>query len=143
VTVVLGVDGGNSKTDLVAATLDGELLACVRGPGSNSHAVGAEGCADVIGGLVERAGVDGVCERGAFFLCGADVPADLAELEEAVRRRGWVRHAIVDNDTFALLRAGSAAPAAVAVVCGSGINCVGRAPGRVVRYPGLGWETGD
>ena len=30
------------------------------------------------------------------------------------------------------------------MVCGSGINCVGRsADGRVVRYPALGWETGD
>jgi N-acetylglucosamine kinase-like BadF-type ATPase len=143
VRAVLGVDGGNSKTDLVVASLDGELLAHVRGPGSNSHAVGAEGCADVIGALVEQAGVGRVYERGAFFLCGADVPADVDELEEAVRRRGWVRYATVDNDTFALLRAGSGAPAAVAVVCGSGINCVGRAPGRIVRYPGLGWETGD
>jgi len=141
---VLGVDGGNSKTELVAATLDGELLAFVRGPGSNSHGVGAEGAADVIGGLIAEAGVEQPAAVGAFFLCGADVPADVAELQAAVARRGFADRALVDNDTFALLRAGTDRGDAVAVVCGSGINCVGRAAGgRVARYPALGWETGD
>jgi len=30
--IVLGVDGGNSKTDLALARVDGELFALVRGP---------------------------------------------------------------------------------------------------------------
>jgi N-acetylglucosamine kinase-like BadF-type ATPase len=42
-----------------------------------------------------------------------------------------------------LLRAGTDRLDAVAVVCGAGINCVGRAGDRVARYPALGWETGD
>jgi N-acetylglucosamine kinase-like BadF-type ATPase len=142
--MILGVDGGNSKTELVAATTDGELAAFVRGPGSNSHGIGAEGTAEVIDELVRRAGIDGAATQGAFFLCGADIPADIAELDAAVARRGWVRARVVDNDAFAVLRAGTEAEDAVAVVCGSGINCVGRAAsGRVARYPSLGWETGD
>ena len=142
--VILGVDGGNSKTELVAATIEGELIAFVRGRGSNSHGVGAEGAAEVIDDLVREARVGSTATHGAFYLCGADVPEDIAELEAAVARRAWVREAVVDNDTFALLRAGTAAESAVAVVCGSGINCVGRGPGgRVARYPSLGWETGD
>jgi len=144
VDVILGVDGGNSKTELVAATIEGELIAFVRGRGSNSHGVGAEGAAEVIDDLVREARVGSTATHGAFYLCGADVPEDIAELEAAVARRAWVREAVVDNDTFALLRAGTAAESAVAVVCGSGINCVGRGPGgRVARYPSLGWETGD
>jgi N-acetylglucosamine kinase-like BadF-type ATPase len=143
--LILAADGGNTKTDLVAATLDGEVRAFVRGPGSNSHGPGgAEGCVDVLAGLVERAGLDAPAAVGAFFLCGADVPADVAALEEAIARRGWVDRALVDNDTFAILRAGTDAEDAVAVVCGAGINCVGRAAGgREARYPSLGWETGD
>jgi N-acetylglucosamine kinase-like BadF-type ATPase len=145
VGVIVAADGGNAKTDLVVAGLDGELHAFVRGPGSNSHGPGgAEGCADVLAGLVERARLDEPAETGVFYLCGADVPADVAALEAAVARRGWARHAVVDNDTFALLRAGTDAADAVAVVCGAGINCVARAAGgRVARYPSLGWETGD
>jgi N-acetylglucosamine kinase-like BadF-type ATPase len=142
--VVLGADGGNTKTELVAASFDGEPLAYVRGPGSNSHGVGADGCADVLAALVADAAVETPVDTGVFFLCGADVPADIAELEAAVGRRGLAQHAIVDNDTFALLRAGTDAADAVAVVCGAGINCVGRAAdGRTARYPSLGWETGD
>jgi N-acetylglucosamine kinase-like BadF-type ATPase len=143
VGLILGVDGGNSKTELVAATIEGALIAFVRGGGSNSHAVGAEGAAEVIDGLVREAGVDGTATLGAFYLCGADVPSDIAELDAAVARRAWVQEAIVDNDTFALLRAGTDAETAVAIVCGAGINCVGRAGDRVARYPSLGWETGD
>jgi len=144
VGLILGVDGGNSKTALVAGTTDGELLAYVRGPGSNSHTVGAEGVFAVLDALVARARLPEPAEHGALFLCGADIPSDIAALEAAVARRDWVRIAVVDNDTFALLRAGTDAEDAVAVVCGTGINCVGRASGgRVARYPSLGWETGD
>lgn len=143
--VIVGVDGGNSKTELLAATEDGALVALVRGPGSNSHAAaGPEGTADVIDRLVVDAGLELPVEHGAFFLCGADVPADHAALTAVVARRGWTRASTVDNDTFALLRAGTDRADAVAVVCGAGINCVGRsASGGVARYPALGWETGD
>jgi N-acetylglucosamine kinase-like BadF-type ATPase len=141
--VILGVDGGNSKTELVVATTEGECVAFLRGPGSNSHAIGAAGTAAVIDALVTESGVDLPAGNGVFFLSGADSPSDIADLEAEVEAAGWVNHARVDNDTFALLRAGTDARAAVAVICGSGINCVGRAGGRVVRYPSLGWETGD
>ncbi|MFL5944864.1 MAG: N-acetylglucosamine kinase [Gaiellaceae bacterium] len=142
--VVLGVDGGNTKTDVVAATLDGGLVAYVRGAGSNSHGPGgAEGCIAVVAGLVAGAALDAPAEHGAFFLCGADVADDVAELQAVLARQPWVRSASVDNDTFALLHAGGATDA-VAVVCGGGINCVGRrADGRVSHRATLGWETGD
>ena len=143
--VVLGVDGGNSKTDVVLASTDGEPLAWVRGPGSNSHAPGgAAGCVAVIAALVERLPFEQPTERAAFFLCGADVAEDVAELTAEIAARAWARELTVDNDTFAVLRAGTDRPDAVAVVCGSGINCVGgNAAGRAARYPALGWETGD
>jgi N-acetylglucosamine kinase-like BadF-type ATPase len=143
--VVIGVDGGNTKTDVLAATFDGEPLAYVRGPGSNSHGPrGAQGCVAVIAALVAEAGLDEPAEHGAFFLCGADVPADVTALQDAIEEQPWVQSATVDNDTFALLYAGAEAANAVAVVCGGGINCVGRAAdGRVSHHPSLGWETGD
>jgi len=51
---------------------------------------------------------------------------------------------IVENDTFAVLRAGTDRGWGIAVVCGSGINCVGVAPdGRHARFPSLGAITGD
>jgi N-acetylglucosamine kinase-like BadF-type ATPase len=98
----------------------------------------------VIGALVAESGIDLPADHGVFFLCGADAPSDIAGLERAIGGRGWARDVMVDNDTFALLRAGTDAPDAVAVICGAGINVVGRASGgRIARYPSLGWETGD
>ena len=140
--VVLGVDGGNSKTDVVVATTDGEPLSYVRGGGSNSHGPGGSAaCIDVVASLVE---LERTADRAVLFLCGADTPEDVSELGELARARGWARELVVDNDTFALLHAGTDRADAVAVVCGAGINCVGRrADGRVARYPALGWETGD
>ncbi|HZQ81502.1 MAG TPA: BadF/BadG/BcrA/BcrD ATPase family protein [Gaiellaceae bacterium] len=135
--VVVGVDGGNSKTELVLATTDGEVIALTRGPGTNSHGVGADGAARVIR---ELAG-DATPELGVYYLCGADSAGDIADLEAELA--GIAARTIVDNDTLALLRAGSEASNAIAVVCGAGLNCVGRAGDALVRYPALGWETGD
>lgn len=145
VVVVLGIDGGNTKTDVAAATFAGELVAFVRGPGSNSHGpLGAEGCIAVVADLVTQAGLGAPAEHGAFFLCGVDVPSDIAALRAVLERQPWVRSATVENDTFALLHAGARQADAIAVVCGGGVNCVGkRADGRVSHWPSLGWETGD
>ena len=141
--VILGVDGGNTKTDVAVATSEGELLAYVRGAGSNSHGPGgAEGCVAVIAGLVAEAGLNGPAEHGAFFLCGADLDDDIAALRAALDVEPWVRCTTVDNDTFALLHA-AGGDDAIAVVCGAGINCVGRTKNRASRHPTLGWETGD
>ncbi len=143
--VVLAVDGGNSKTDVVLAAADGEPIAWVRGAGSNSHAPGgAAGSVAVIASLVERLPFEPPAAHGAFFLCGADRPADREALAAEIGSRRWARSTVVENDTFALLRAGTDRPDAVAIVCGAGINSVGTsAAGRVATYPALGWETGD
>lgn len=142
--VVVGVDSGNTKTELVAATVDGSVIARARGPGCNSHAVGAAAVAELVARLVADARLETPVDHGIFYLCGADVPDDVAGLQAALEAAGVARRLDVDNDTVALLRAGTERPDAVAVICGAGINCVGRAAGgRVVRYPALGWETGD
>ncbi|MFL5955359.1 MAG: N-acetylglucosamine kinase [Gaiellaceae bacterium] len=142
--LIVAVDGGNSKTALLAARSDGKVLAYEIGPGTNSHAVGAEAVADVIGALVAKAKLKEQADHGVFFLCGADLPSDIDGLERAIGGRGWARQLTVDNDTFALLRAGSDAPDVIAIICGAGINVVGRGgDGTIARYPSLGWETGD
>jgi N-acetylglucosamine kinase-like BadF-type ATPase len=150
-TVVLAVDGGNSKTDLALLSSEGEALALVRGPASSPQYLGADGCLDVLGELLDsglrQAGLSQngpVAEVAKLLLAGVDLPSDQQEVEEAARGRGWAEHTTVENDTFAVLRAGTDQGWGVAVVCGSGINCVGVAPdGRQARFPSLGAITGD
>jgi len=144
VAIVLGVDGGNSKTELVAASLEGDLVARARGPGNNAHFAGVDATVDFLGRLVAESGLGDPATHGVFYLCGVDVPADREALTTALERTSWLERASVDNDVFGLLRAGTEEGDAVAVVCGAGINCAGRSgDGRVARYPSLGWESGD
>jgi N-acetylglucosamine kinase-like BadF-type ATPase len=149
--IVLAVDGGNSKTDLALVGADGALLALVRGPQSSPHHIGMEGCLQVLESLLAQAlaaaGLDGsrpAAEEAHVLVAGADLPAEEEALQAAAVARGWARRTVVQNDTFAILRAGTERGWGVAVVCGAGINCVGVGPdGRHVRFPSLGAITGD
>jgi N-acetylglucosamine kinase-like BadF-type ATPase len=150
--LVLAVDGGNSKTDLALVRAEGEVLALVRGPQSSPHHLGLDGCLAVLDGLLgdaaAEAGLDlrdgAVAQVGELLLAGVDFPAEEQALYDVVNGRGWARQLTVRNDTFAILRAGTARGWGVAVVCGAGINCVGVAPdGRHARFPSLGAITGD
>jgi N-acetylglucosamine kinase-like BadF-type ATPase len=149
---LLAADGGNSKTDLALLRDDGTVLAAVRGPGCSPHLLGVDGALEVLGGLVARAGraagLDGhdgrVADLGAFYLAGVDLPVEEARLGAALAARGWSARTVVANDTFAILRAGTARGWGVATVCGAGLNCVGVAPdGRRARYAALGAISGD
>jgi N-acetylglucosamine kinase-like BadF-type ATPase len=151
-SIILAVDGGNSKTDLALVRSDGEVLALVRGPLSSPHHLGLDGALGVLRDLFEQAAAlaglstsnGPVAEVGQLLMAGVDFPSEEDELRAAVEARGWAKRTRVGNDTFAVLRAGTAQGWGVAVVCGSGINCVGVAPdGRQARFPALGAITGD
>jgi N-acetylglucosamine kinase-like BadF-type ATPase len=146
----LAVDGGNSKTDVILGTADGEVLGFVRGPTSSPHDIGLPGTIEVLDTLIGAARAAARLAPGtsidlaAVYLAGADLPIEVERLHAAITARGWTDRSIVDNDCFALLRAGTSLPDAVAVVCGAGTNCVGRtADGRTARFVALGPLSGD
>ena len=149
-TLYLAIDGGNSKTDVVIGTDAGDILGSVNGPGTNHQNVGLPETISRLSSLVSRAReAAGLSESTRFaradvFLAGADLPEDVDMLSSNVAALGWSESLHLDNDTWALLRAGTDAPDAVAVVCGAGINCLGRTvDGRTARFPALGMESGD
>ena len=149
--LVLAVDGGNSKTDVVLVDSDGTPRSHVRGPGSSPHHLGVTGAVDLLDELVLKAAAQAglpprhpVAELAEVYLAGVDFPVEQETVGAAVRARGWARESVVDNDTFALLRAGTDAPDSVAVVCGAGINCVAVSrDGRHARFASLGRISGD
>jgi N-acetylglucosamine kinase-like BadF-type ATPase len=95
-------------------------------------------------GAVRSAAAVSMVDVAALYLAGADLPMEVTRLRAAVAAERWASLSVVDNDCFALLRAGTAMPDAIAVVCGAGTNCVGRsADGRVARFPALGAISGD
>jgi N-acetylglucosamine kinase-like BadF-type ATPase len=150
--LLIAVDGGNSKTDLALARGDGEALALVRGPQSSPHHLGVDGCVSVLEELLAAALAESGLGNGdgrlpdvaQLLLAGVDFPSEEEEVLAAVRARGLAKRVNVGNDTFAVLRAGTDAGWGIAIVCGSGINCLGVAPdGRQTRFPALGEITGD
>jgi N-acetylglucosamine kinase-like BadF-type ATPase len=144
--LALAVDGGASKTDLALVGADGAVLGVARGGPTSPHSIGLDGCLRVLEDLLAqaRAGAEAPIEIAHVMLAGADLPAEERALQEAIAARGWAARTVVRNDTFAVLRAGTERGWGVAVVCGTGINCVGVAPdGRHARFPALGPITGD
>jgi N-acetylglucosamine kinase-like BadF-type ATPase len=150
--VVLAVDGGNAKTDLALLRANGQLLSLVRGGGSSPHNLGVDGSLEVLDSLLHRAAGSAGLERRArplastaqILLAGADLPDERSVLRARIEQRGWSERLVVDTDIVALLRAGTDRGWGVAVVCGAGINCLGRAPdGREARFLALGEVSGD
>jgi N-acetylglucosamine kinase-like BadF-type ATPase len=124
--LVLGVDGGNTKTLALIARADGVILG-----------KGRAGCGDIYGATspaaaiaeIERAVDSALTEAGiqpsrldagAFSLAGADWPEDFRLLEDAMHRRGYGQNIVVVNDAMGALRAGSPDGTGVVVACGTG-----------------------
>ncbi|WP_432972862.1 N-acetylglucosamine kinase [Dactylosporangium sp. CA-233914] len=143
-------DGGNSKTDVVLGDSDGRILSRVTGPTTSPHVLGLEGALSQLAALVAEARakaslpasieLDQLC----VYVAGADLPVEVERLNTAVAALALATASTVDNDLFALLRAGTADPDAVGVVCGAGINAAGRrSDGATSRFPALGQLSGD
>lgn len=143
--LIIAVDGGGTKTDAVALTADGRVVARRRGPGSSPHFEGLAGSVAIVDALVRDVAGGATVGQVDLYLSGLDLPLEIEQYRAAVQPLPWAsRGLVIDNDLFALLRAGTDEPDAVAVVCGSGINAVGvRADGATVRFPSLGALSGD
>ncbi len=140
--VVLGVDGGNTKTIALVAALDGTILGAGRG-----------GCGDIYNG--DMAGTTWSDPAGAaianiefavetalhaaqvkaadlvaavFNMAGADWPEDFALLTTAMEVRGYGRALLVQNDALGVLHSGVANNVGVSVICGTGGATGARGP---------------
>ena len=155
--LLLGVDGGNTKTIAVVAAPDGTILGAGRAGCSDIYnaedeAVALDEIRTAVDDALAAAGVP--CEAiaaGAFSLAGADWPEDIDLLENAVRRLGYGRRTQVVNDAIGALRAGTPDGIGVGVTCGTGIAIGARNPEGKIWYSGhwpvaaggaeLGWEA--
>lgn len=146
--LVLAVDGGGSKTDVVLLDLGGEVVAWERGPGSSPQVEGLDESVRIIDELIVRA-LDGrdparLAHIG-LYLSGLDLVEEIDAFRAAVTEHPWAGGPLVaENDLHALLRAGTDSPNAIAVICGTGMNAIGvREDGSAVRFPALGPLSGD
>ncbi len=148
--LVLGVDGGNSKTEALLLDASGGVLASVRGPTVSHQAVGmAEGMtrlAALVARLRAEAGLatGDVVDAAVLALAGADYPSDERQLRAAIAPLDLAVRVEVVNDTWAGLRAGTDRGWGIVLICGAGTNAAGlAADGRRWRFPAVGSISGD
>jgi N-acetylglucosamine kinase-like BadF-type ATPase len=142
---VLAVDGGNTKTVALVASLDGEILGAALGGCSDIYnaepdAVSPDAVSAALANA-ERTIMAALREAGAtatdiatsvFNMAGADWPEDLAFWRAAADTRGLGRTIIVQNDALGVLYVASPDATGVSIVLGTGAATGARAPdGRV------------
>lgn len=145
--ILLGVDGGGSKTFAVAVDERGEIRGFGRGGCGNYEGPGLDAAmaeiAKACRGALDAAGTR-IAQNGCFCLAGADFPEDFEMLGKAVAELAVADRVHIYNDTRAAFRAGSTRGCGAVVIMGAGMNAAGFAPdGRECRLPGEGFLFGD
>jgi N-acetylglucosamine kinase-like BadF-type ATPase len=123
--LLVGVDGGGSKTHCIVVDVDGELLGFGDAAASNWEGVGLEGArsalAEALAEATHQAGVSLAELAGAVFgLGGVDWPSDVDRLQPVIESLGVKGPHRILNDTFIALRAGTDDGVGVVIVAGSG-----------------------
>lgn len=148
---IVGVDGGNSKTDYFLFDLTGEFIdhihagTCSHERFPDSYESSYRIMNENIQLLLSRnqLSMDHVV-AGAFGLAGADVPSQKTYLRKVVERIGFRQYA-VDNDSFLGIKAGSEKGFGICSINGSGTVTGGISPdGERLQIGGVGSElSGD
>ncbi|MDG0809559.1 N-acetylglucosamine kinase [Cohnella rhizosphaerae] len=148
---VIGVDGGNSKTDYFLFDREGGFVNHINA-GTCSHERFADGYAGAyremdarIRELLAPCGIaPSQVDAAAFGLAGCDLPTQQEELCRIAGRIGLRQYA-VDNDSFLGIKAGTARGYGICSVNGSGAVTGGISPsGLRLQVGGIGSElAGD
>jgi N-acetylglucosamine kinase-like BadF-type ATPase len=146
--LLLGVDGGASKTVALIADEGGTVLGAGRSGSSDIHgptgpAAAVARVADAVRQALSTAGLPAADMTGAVFcLCGADWPEDDDLYATALATQlGLASPPLVMNDSFATLRAGTPDGLGVALVLGTGGAVVARGPGGQAWFSGFRIEA--
>ena len=124
--LVLGLDGGNTKTIALVATRDGTIVGAGRAGCSDVHMAVSEHAAlseldRAVDAALRQAGArPGDLRSSAFCMAGADWPEDYEFLRAQLRKRGFGPTPIVENDVVGALRAGTIDGVGVVVALGTG-----------------------
>lgn len=140
--LVLGCDGGNTKTVAVVATTAGEIVGWGRAGSSDVHDdAGPEAALrelrEAVGGACRMAGGDaGDLSRAVFGLAGADWPEDF-ELLAGELQRAIAGEIVVLNDAVNAIRCGADDGVGVVVSCGTGGTAAACGPDGRIYHRGF------
>ena len=146
----LGVDGGNTKTDYLLCTAEGDFVDVYRTDTcSHEHFEnGYEGMEQVmskqLAHLLNRNGIsiDNIAAAG-FGLAGADLPSQIVELKKRVENIGFTCYGL-SNDGILGIKGASDSGVGLCAVNGTGTVVVGiDEKGEILQVGGVGPLSGD
>jgi glucosamine kinase len=148
--IVVGVDGGGSKTRVLIGTGEGEVLASAEGPKSAVTPGQAAHSADVIAELVTRA-LGEIAQPGAVIprvlycgVAGTGRDEERRALHTALDKKELAEEVIIDSDGLIAMYDAFDDRAGILLVVGTGSIAYGRSPaGELVRCGGWGPVFGD
>lgn len=148
--IVIGVDGGGSKTRVLVGTAEGEVLATVDGPKSAVSPGQAARSADVIADLVTRA-LGEIAQPGTVFprvlycgVAGTGREEERRALHAALDAKELAEEVVIDSDGLIAMYDAFEDRAGILLVVGTGSIAYGRSPaGEIVRCGGWGPAFGD
>jgi len=149
--LLLGVDGGGTRTRAVILTHDGLVVGQGEAGPANYHNVGLEAAVKNLRAATklafQNAGEPFQPAAHAFLGCaGIKAPVDVSRLKGAVEAAGIVRvgGVTVANDLHNALAGGLNGRPGIALIAGTGTNCLGTdAKGNPVFCGGWGWLLDD
>ncbi len=148
--IVIGVDGGGSKTRVMVGTAEGEILAALDGQKSAVTPGQAERSADVIGDLVTRALAE-IAQPGSVLprvlycgVAGTGRDEERKALHAALDAKELAEEVVIDSDGLIAMYDALDDRAGILLVVGTGSIAYGRSPaGEIVRCGGWGPALGD
>jgi glucosamine kinase len=148
--IVVGVDGGGSKTRVLIGTAEGEVLASAEGPKSAVTPGQAGHSADVIAALVTRA-LGEIAQPGAILprvlycgVAGTGRDEERRALHNALDEKELADEVVIDSDGLIAMYDAFDDRAGILLVVGTGSIAYGRSPaGELVRCGGWGPAFGD
>jgi N-acetylglucosamine kinase-like BadF-type ATPase len=147
--LLLGIDGGASKTIALLASTDGTILGRAQVGGSNKQVSGVDLALATLDQSITlvfaAAGLPIQTVAAACLgLSGVDRPADYQLIQGWAEQRQLTHALRVVNDAQLVVAAGTPGGYGVGLICGTGSIAIGRAiDGRTGRAGGWGYLLGD
>lgn len=147
---ILGVDGGNTKTDYFLFDTEGNFIDFYRG-GTCSHEALKDGFTgsyrvmnEMLAPLFEKNNITVKdIEAAVFGLAGVDTPFQKSKLEDVVNMLGFTNFKVV-NDSFLGIKAGAKNGIGVCSINGTGTSSGGiDTEGNYLQVGGIGSIVGD
>jgi N-acetylglucosamine kinase-like BadF-type ATPase len=152
--LVVGLDGGGTKTEAILADPSGTILCQKTGGPSNFQILGVEKAATVILDLVQQCSAEANCQAGDIAvvvagLTGAGREADRNRMLDAVREEMKRRdlsfeRVIIESDARIALEGAFGGAAGIILIGGTGSIAFGKGhDGSIYRVGGWGRILGD